>query len=325
MRMNLGSARVAVLASAFALFLALAPTAMAGHVQCGDAITQDTRLDGDVVCGGGSQDPMTALAIAADGVTLDLNGFSIVGPNLGEGVEDLQAGIATDGPRNSVTIRNGTIEGFDRGMVLQVSDSTVRGVTTDGAVRASGDRNVVRDNVVSDGEKNALTVDGNDNRVVRNSGSSGDSHGLVISGARNQVIGNTGESFIEAGIRVTDFADIVLRDNVGLSSVGNGIEVENGSGGVVVRNVANDNDSATGIVVVADDLLIRNNEASRNDLGGIVVLGTGNTIKQNVANDNNPESLSTYGIYAVAGNFDGGGNRARGNGNPAQCVGVTCR
>jgi parallel beta-helix repeat protein len=294
-------------------------------VQCGDVITQDTTLDSDVVCSGGEQDPMTALTIAADGVTLDLNGFTILGPNRGEFVEELQAGIATDGPRSSVTIENGTIDGFDQAMVLQVSDSTMRGVTTDGAVTVTGDRNVVRDNVVSDGERNALTVDGNDNRVLRNTGSSGDSHGIVISGARNHVIGNTGESFIDAGIRVTDFADIVLRDNIGSSGVGAGIVVENGSGGVVERNVANDNSSAHGIVVLADNLLIRKNEASRNDLGGIIVLGTGNTIKQNVANDNNPESLSTYGIYAVEGNFDGGGNRARGNGAPEQCFGVTCK
>jgi hypothetical protein len=30
------------------------------------------------------------------------------------------------------------------------------------------------------------------------------------------------------------------------------------------------------------------------------------------------------GIDAVAGTIDGGGNRAHANGNPAQCVGVSC-
>ena len=55
------------------------------------------------------------------------------------------------------------------------------------------------------------------------------------------------------------------------------------------------------------------------------MFGTGNTIKQNVANDNNPESLSSYGIYVLPGNFDGGGNRARGNGAPEQCFGVRCK
>jgi parallel beta-helix repeat protein len=107
--------------------------------------------------------------------------------------------------------------------------------------------------------------------------------------------------------------------------VGDGIALVDGSGGVVEKNVANDNDSSVGIAVLADNLLIRKNEASRNDGHGIAVFGTGNTIQQNVANDNNPEDLSVYGIYAVAGNLDGGGNRASGNGAPQQCSGVLCR
>jgi hypothetical protein len=40
-------------------------------------------------------------------------------------------------------------------------------------------------------------------------------------------------------------------------------------------------------------------------------------------------NLATYngdlGIEAVAGTIDGGGNRAFGNGNPLQCVGIACR
>lgn len=316
-----GPARLAVLVAVLAIFFAFAPgPAVANHVQCGDVITQDTRLDSDIVCTGGTQDPLVGLVVGADPVVLDLNGFSILGPNRGEFVEDLQAGIATDAPRSSVTITNGTIQGFDQAIVLQASDSTVRGVTAAGAVTIAGDRNVMRDNVVSEGERDALTVDGNNNRVLRNTGSSGDGVGIEISGARNEVIGNAGESFIDAGIRVIDFTDILLRNNLGSSGVGTGIVVENGSGGMIGHNVANDNRSGSGIVVLADNLLIRKNEASRNDLNGISILGTGNTIKQNVANDN-----GNYGIFAVAGNIDGGGNRARGNGNPAQCVGVRCK
>ena len=43
------------------------------------------------------------------------------------------------------------------------------------------------------------------------------------------------------------------------------------------------------------------------------------TITANTANDN-----LDYGIEAVAGVTDGGGNTASGNGNPAQCLNVTC-
>src|SRR5687767_14103989 len=112
---HLGSVRLGALLVAFIFAIASGPAA-ASHVQCGDVITQDTTLDSDVTCTGDTQDPMIAVTIAADRLTLDLNGFSIIGPNRGEGVEDLQAGIATNGAYRSVTIKNGTIEGFSEGM-----------------------------------------------------------------------------------------------------------------------------------------------------------------------------------------------------------------
>ena len=56
--------------------LVINATAFAGHVGCGDVLVADTTLDGNVgPCG-----PGTAITIGADCVTLDLNGFSIIGP-----------------------------------------------------------------------------------------------------------------------------------------------------------------------------------------------------------------------------------------------------
>jgi hypothetical protein len=37
------------------------------------------------------------------------------------------------------------------------------------------------------------------------------------------------------------------------------------------------------------------------------------------------ERNADLGIEAVPGVTDGGGNRATGNGNPLQCVSITCR
>jgi hypothetical protein len=52
---------------------------------------------------------------------------------------------------------------------------------------------------------------------------------------------------------------------------------------------------------------------------GILVDNPQTTITGNTANDN-----LDYGIEAVAGVTDGGGNTASGNGNPAQCLNVAC-
>ena len=47
---------------------------------------------------------------------------------------------------------------------------------------------------------------------------------------------------------------------------------------------------------------------------------TGTTLVRNTANRNHD-----LGIEAVAGVIDGGGNKAQGNGNPAQCTNVACK
>jgi hypothetical protein len=65
--------------------------------------------------------------------------------------------------------------------------------------------------------------------------------------------------------------------------------------------------------------LLEANITTRNGDDGIDVESPATTITANLANDN-----TDLGIEAVAGVTDGGGNRASGNGNPAQCVGVRC-
>ena len=63
----------------------------------------------------------------------------------------------------------------------------------------------------------------------------------------------------------------------------------------------------------------RLNIAQRTATDGINVAAAGTTIALNLALHN-----GDLGIEAVHGVRDGGGNRASGNGNSAQCVGVSC-
>ena len=94
----------------------LPATASAAHVQCGDTITQVTVLDSDVVCT--AQDPV-GLVIGANDVELGLKGYTIRGA--GAAGTD---GIADDGTaRSGVTIRTGSITGFEDGVDLDVSNS----------------------------------------------------------------------------------------------------------------------------------------------------------------------------------------------------------
>src|SRR4051812_36363694 len=92
---------LAVLATAMLLALTAAQAA-AGHVQCGDVITQDTTLDSDLMCASGGP----ALTIGAAGIRLNLDGHLVRG-GITEGP------CATEGPvpEATVEIANGRLDG----------------------------------------------------------------------------------------------------------------------------------------------------------------------------------------------------------------------
>ena len=77
-----------------------------------------------------------------------------------------------------------------------------------------------------------------------------------------------------------------------------------------------------GILVedLASDTLLRKNRADRNGTDGILVSDPTTILSHNTVNYN-----VDFGIEAVPGVVDDGGNRAKGNGAPAQCLNVVCK
>ncbi|MDQ3973078.1 MAG: right-handed parallel beta-helix repeat-containing protein [Actinomycetota bacterium] len=98
-----------VTALAMLASMAFALPAQAGHLSCGQVITEDTTLDADL-----GPCPANGLIIEADGVKLDLNGYTVFGtPDVGDG-----AGILVRGSRE-VKVTNGTVTQFDGGVVIE--------------------------------------------------------------------------------------------------------------------------------------------------------------------------------------------------------------
>jgi parallel beta-helix repeat protein len=207
--------------------------------------------------------------------------------------------------RSGVTIEKGTITGFQSGVVL---DESTDGLVTKLAVHhndqginlAGGSGHVV--------EKN--DVHGNGRDGVRLGLSSG-----------NQVSKNTVTNNVY-GIHVADGSsdNVVDKNNLG----GNGdfaIALSSGASNNLVEK--NDVVSTTGhgIQVNADasGSSLEKNSVSTSGLDGIHVDAPSTTITKNTAMRN-----TNLGIFAP-GAVDGGGNKASGNGNPAQCVGVVCK
>jgi hypothetical protein len=91
-----------------------------------------------------------------------------------------------------------------------------------------------------------------------------------------------------------------------------------GTGGRIERNTSLNGD--IGFSITDPTGVVSANVANYNGSDGFEIRVAGTTVTRNTANFN-----GDLGIDAVPGTIDGGGNRARGNGNPAQCVGVSCK
>ena len=321
-----------------------AANAVASHVQCGDVITQDTTLDSDLVdC------PGDGIVIGASDVTLDLAGHTIDGTGLDAGNQ----GVENNGADN-VTVVNGRIQQFQAAVsVLLAGANEFRGLSLAdsgiGIYAEDSSATRIEGNEVTSSDAGVLLFrEGSFNEVVGNSvsgaetgiflagfGSEALQHTLVadnrvfenVTGMlvaiprdsvimRNHVTRNAAEGIIEAGIRSRIDGNVVsgngtfgiqvaglstsseIIDNRTWDNGGDGVFVGEGPGGVSVTGNFSKGNADDGIDVERPNVTLTDNKAIHN---------------------------GDFGIEAVPGVTDGGGNKAAGNGNPAQCLNVSCR
>jgi parallel beta-helix repeat protein len=198
-----------------------------------------------------------------------------------------------------------------------------------------------------------------DNVVTHNT-----DHGIDIccDGRANLIEGNEVTDNAGDGITVHFFAEgtLIRRNHVARNV--DDIVIDEASSNTVAHNLVTDAlgcpfcdpPTGIGILVVADanDNTIADNVVSRTKDDGIRVLDfdpadpenpvpSGTVMRENLVSHAGHDGIRTdsaaavltrnaayfnhdLGIEAVPGTTDGGGNRARHNGNPAQCVGVAC-
>jgi nitrous oxidase accessory protein NosD len=293
-------------------------------------------------------------------VTLDLGGHSISGPGgnsygvaiysatdpgvSGGKIRGFGTGIDADGP-DGLVVRDMLLEQNGVGLDCTYSDrcssfdSTFRhnivGVNFDAADGGANGMSFVRRNHAHDNETGFSFVDydvtATDNRVERNSRS-----GVVIDYnaqvqmSRNLVAGNG-----EDGVSVSFLSNATIGGNRIERNGGNGVGVygdhffENTS--AVVRDNRIARNALGGVLVLADgvvDVAVERNRTFRNGDDGIDVRfrdGVSGFTVDVLVGGNRADFNTDLGIHAIPGTTDGGGNRAKGNGDPAQCVGVVCR
>ncbi|MGH2979365.1 MAG: right-handed parallel beta-helix repeat-containing protein [Solirubrobacterales bacterium] len=345
--------RLVALVTCVCCYALPASSASAAHVQCGDVITQDTTLDSDLACAA------DGLTVAAPDVTVDLAHHTIEGPgSAGRGViawagdrvqirngtiRGFAAGVDTDGARGTA-VRDMVLEQNGAGLhcayapECRIEDSTVRhngvGIAVGSADGGSLQPTIVRRNRIREnglglavtGERAIVTdnrIEGNRTDGIRND------YGYPVDILRNVISRNGAE-----GVQIEYIAEATVAQNRIAANGGNGVAVF-GSGGQFGDTVAD----------------VHGNRILGNGRDGVLVQGQGvvAAIERNRADRNGDDGIETdadpaseqccfdvvvggnkaffnadLGIEAGAETTDGGGNRARHNGNPAQCVGVSC-
>jgi parallel beta-helix repeat protein len=239
---------------------------------------------------------------------------------------------------NTVT-NNGGFGGiiFDGCNNSQIVSNTVSGNAGQAIGGGGNDGNSIEGNTISDNGDGIVLFGGSgdaassDNNVVANNSVTRGGAGVVIeSSSRNKVRENSLHDNFFVGVVVVSGDDNRIEKNSvfrNSNGVEGGIHVasnDHGDGShrtVVSTNTLGQN-RGDGILVDPGQIgtVIDGNRSDRNSDDGIDVDHPATTLTKNTANNN-----GDLGIEAVAGVKDGGGNTARGNGNPAQCVNVRCK
>ena len=318
------AARALVGVTAVAVCMALAaPSAVATHVQCGDTLTEDTTLDSDLIdC------PGKGIMLGADEIVLDLNGHTIDGVS----TSSLHGarGVIGHGPYPSrldgVTIENGSIRQFSAGVELDyAADGLIHGLVISDTgsgiyVNQSHGMRIARNSIRGFG----MHVSGSLGTVIERNSVAGGGIGIT-GGAHALVVRNSISESPNYGLQVVDASDhavirnLVTRNRVGISAVDSAYYTR------VERNSVHAN-LEDGILVDCCESAVIGNLANANGDDGIEVTFGGSEefgpdeVTRNTANHN-----GGLGIKSLPGVIDGGGNRAFGNGNPLQCLNVSCR
>ncbi len=251
----------AITAAIVALATVGTGAAVAGAVSCGQTITADTTLNGDLLdC------PGDGLVIGADDVTLDLNRHTIYG-DATPGVNGADGGIRLAG-HHGVTIQNGTVQEFVTGVLLDsATGNRLRHLSVSNNAPGRGidlenhsDDNLIEHDTAADNARAGIGMVSSDHNVVRDNITRDNATGIV---------GHTaGHNRIERNVLT-----------------GNGLGLGEGSNDNIVTGNTESGDPETGLGLGGDRNVVTDNRVSHNP-GGITFNGDGNTIAANSFSDN---------------------------------------
>ena len=295
------------------------PTAAATTaVVCGTSSSADDEqmiLTGNLVCAG----PI-AVTIQHDGVHLDMQGFTITGPEPEAADTDIDIGIhvinainptnAFCVPRagpSGVHINGGTVENFDHGIFLcRATNTHINGMTS-----RDNDLTGIRLSSSNNNRINGSTLSDN------GSGGSGQEGGITMIFSGGNVIhtmnihdnNRVGVGFLASGnnkLSSSEISDPVSLDRSGRNTVqgnnisGAGIGISAGGGSDILRGNTIDG-AAFGINIrFADNTIVQNNTVTNGTFGIRMINNSGSTLKGNTALGNTNRDVEDNNDGVVA-------------------------
>lgn len=230
--------------------------AQAGHVSCGDTLTTNTTLDGNLNCA-----TAPGLVIGADGITLDCAEFKIEGPGTATPCcPTPDRGIELSG-RTGVTVTNCRVKNFGAG--FQIGRSSFNTFTNN---RASN-------NGVGFNGVGFFLFGGSHNNTLTNNRANENVFGFILSG-------------------VGGAPNNTLTDNRANENTSHGFVVENSPNNTLTGNRANKN-GVLGFVVYLPSSVgntLAGNRANENGGDGFNLhrFASNNALTNNRANENGP-------------------------------------
>jgi parallel beta-helix repeat protein len=264
------------------------------QITCGAVLSTDTILTNDLAC------PGTALTIGADGITVNLNGHTISGDGFTVGT----AGIMING-YHDVTIKNGTVTRFFRGVLLAAaSNNTIETLTVDGNflsgiwLENGSDNNqiigcVITNNGTDAHRGNGISINGsNGNLVTRTFAAHNFTQGIFVGGGSNtapssfsRILNNISENNVSNGIGIIGGSGHSVADNDTRNNGGNGVSFSllPLPGPVTNSSILNNNITANALngigITNSHDNVIVGNRINGNVINGVSFNNSdGNTI-----------------------------------------------
>ena len=207
------------------------------------------------------------ITVNADNVTIDLMGYSLIGPGSGP-----NHGIYMHG-RSNVEVRNGTVRDFGRHGIYEASSTAGKG------------HRVIAVRAISNGDDGFCLL--GSGHLVKDCTAVGNGDDGIIVGAGTTVTGNTAYKNQGNGIQAT--VGCTVTDNSALENQSTGIQAWHGC--TVSSNGASYN-QGSGIVMQANCTVTGNNAMS-NQFYGIRV-GNGCTVAGNTAASNQWDGINLF-------------------------------